>query len=59
MDPVARARQAFRIAYGRNPDAEEMKAAAQFLGARKDRPREATAQLWWALLTGAEFRFNH
>jgi hypothetical protein len=59
LDPVARARQAFRIAYGRYPDAEELRRAAGFLKARKGSREQATAQLWWALLTGAEFRFNH
>jgi hypothetical protein len=59
LDPVARVRQAFRVAYARNPDAEELKAAARFLKARADRAPQATAQLWWALLAGPEFCFNH
>jgi hypothetical protein len=59
IDPAARVRKAFRVAYARNPDAEELKAAAQFLKARADRTPQATAQLWWAILAGAEFRFNH
>jgi hypothetical protein len=59
LDPAARVRQAFRIAYALEPEAEELSAAARFLKARADRRPQATAQLWWALLTGAEFRFNH
>jgi hypothetical protein len=59
MDPVARVRTAFRTAYARNPDVEELSAAATFLKTRADRAPQATSQLWWALLAGAEFRFNH
>jgi hypothetical protein len=59
MDPAARVRQAFRVAYARDPDAEELAGAARFLKVRADRTPQATAQLWWALLAGAEFRFNH
>ena len=58
-DPAARVREAFKVAYGREPDAEELKAAVQYLTARADRAPQATKQLWWAILTGAEFRFNH
>lgn len=58
-DPAARVREAFRVAYGREPDAEELKASVAFLKARADRAPQATAQFWWALLAGAEFRFNH
>jgi hypothetical protein len=59
LDPAARVRRAFRIAYARNPDAGELRAATRFLKARADRRPQATAQLWWAVLAGAEFRFNH
>lgn len=58
-DPAARIREAFRVAFNREPDAEELKQAGAYLKARADRPEKATAQLWWALLTSAEFRFNH
>jgi len=58
-DPAARVREAFRIAYAREPAADELKEATAYLAARPDRARQATAQLWWALLAGAEFRFNH
>lgn len=58
-DPAARVREAFRAAYGRDPDADELKRSVAFLTARADRQPQATQQLWWALLTGAEFRFNH
>jgi hypothetical protein len=58
-EPEARAREAFRVAYGRAPDREELRESAAYLKARADRPAQATEQLWWALLAGAEFRFNH
>jgi hypothetical protein len=57
--PEERVREAFRRAYGRQPDAEELRESVRYLAARADRPEEATAQFWWALLAGAEFRFNH
>jgi len=58
-DPAGRVRQAFRVAYAREPDSGELQAAARFLKARAGRAPQATSQLWWAILTGAEFRFNH
>jgi hypothetical protein len=42
----------------RLPDNEERKEVADFLAARKDRPA-ALQDLAWALVTSAEFRFNH
>jgi hypothetical protein len=43
----------------RLPDAEESQEVASFLAARStDRPA-ALQDLAWALLTSAEFRFNH
>lgn len=58
-DPAARVREAFRVAYAREPAPDELVEAVAFLKARADRPQQATAQLWWAILSGAEFRFNH
>lgn len=58
-DPAARVREMFRTAFARDPDGEELKEATAYLAARADRPALATSQLWWALLSGAEFRFNH
>ncbi|MGV3719806.1 MAG: hypothetical protein ACO1SX_02760, partial [Actinomycetota bacterium] len=58
-DPAARVREALRVAYAREPAADELSEAVAFLKARADRPQQATAQLWWAILGGAEFRFNH
>ncbi len=58
-DPAARVREAFRVAFARAPDAAELRAGTAYLTARADRTPQATKQLWWALLSGAEFRFNH
>lgn len=58
-DPAARIREAYRVAYAREPDPEELKASLAYLNARPDRLPQATSQLWWALLASAEFRFNH
>lgn len=58
-DPAQRVREAFRIAYAREPAPDELRETVAYLHARQDRPQQATSQLWWALLAGAEFRFNH
>jgi hypothetical protein len=44
---------------GRSPTGEEKALLTEYLNNRKDRPAEALRQVTWALLTGAEFRFNH
>ncbi|MEK6233157.1 MAG: DUF1549 and DUF1553 domain-containing protein, partial [Planctomycetales bacterium] len=43
----------------REPDAEEMKLLSAYLEKRGDRKTEACRQIVWALMTSAEFRFNH
>ena len=42
----------------RSPDAEERAYLVQWIEGRKHRPK-ASGQLIWALITSAEFRFNH
>jgi hypothetical protein len=54
-----RARIAYEAAFQRQPESEELSACRQFLDRRRERPEEAVRQLMWALLTSAEFRFNH
>jgi hypothetical protein len=49
----------FRVALSRAPRAEELKSVKDYLQRRADRPTEAYQQLLWALLSGAEFRFNY
>jgi Protein of unknown function (DUF1549)/Protein of unknown function (DUF1553) len=44
---------------GRLPTAEEKAAFTEYLGRRDDRRPEAYRQVLWAILSGAEFRFNH
>jgi hypothetical protein len=58
-DPAARVREAYRVAYAREPEPGELAPAVAYLKSRADRAPQATSQLWWALLAGAEFRFNH
>ncbi|MEZ6105138.1 MAG: DUF1549 domain-containing protein [Pirellulaceae bacterium] len=50
---------AFQRVLGRVASSEEREAARQFLAARADRPQRAATDLVWALITSAEFRFNH
>lgn len=50
---------AVRSVLSRPPTADEVKLLDEFLGKRDDRMGEACKQLVWALLTGAEFRFNY
>lgn len=51
--------QAFLRVYGRLPDREEKRQSLEFLGKRMKNPERGMQQLLWALLTSAEFRFNH
>jgi hypothetical protein len=50
---------AIRTVLSRAPDDDEVRALSGYLGQRTDRPEDACEQLVWALLTSAEFRFNH
>src|SRR5262249_25420853 len=43
----------------RPPTEEERRLLGDYLARRQDRPAEAVRQVVWALLTDAEFRFNH
>ncbi len=57
-----RVRLAFETMFARTPDSEELGRAAAFLDARRESPERERAgieQFLWALLTSAEFRFNH
>jgi hypothetical protein len=57
-DPEILVAQLFERLLGRAPDAEELSQCAGYLSAAADRTR-AVEGLAWALLTSAEFRFNH
>jgi hypothetical protein len=54
-----RAELAVRTVLGRAARPEELSALTDYLRRRDDRPEEACRQIVWALLTSAEFRFNH
>lgn len=57
--PEQRVREAFHQTLLRDPDAEEVASAVEFLNRRADRPAEAVGQLLWALVAGPEFLTNH
>jgi hypothetical protein len=50
---------AVRSILSRPAEKEEIDLLEDFLARHKDQPVEGARQLVWALLTGAEFRFNH
>jgi len=54
-----RAELAVRTVLSRRPQANELKALTEYLSRREDRAEAACQQVVWALLTSAEFRFNH
>jgi hypothetical protein len=61
QEPTAdrRAELAVRTVLSRPASPEEMQALVGYLQRRPDRPAAACQQVVWALLTSAEFRFNH
>jgi hypothetical protein len=58
-DLEKRADLAVRSVLSRPGRAEEIKALAEYMRGRAERPVDACRQVVWALLTSAEFRFNH
>ena len=54
-----RVQAAFMSVLQREPDNEELTRSVAFLDARETRPTDGIRLLLWALLTSAEFRFNH
>ncbi|MFO1064747.1 MAG: DUF1549 domain-containing protein [Pirellulales bacterium] len=58
-DPSVLTDHLFQSVLGRLPDQEERDSMVQYLSRRSDRRDKALEQICWALLTGAEFRFNH
>lgn len=58
-DMTKRADLAIRTVLCRPPRGEETQAIAAYLLQRPDRAEAACQQVVWALLTSAEFRFNH
>lgn len=58
-DLAKRTDLAIRTVLGRPARAEEVEALVGYMQRRQDRPDAACQQVVWALLTSAEFRFNH
>jgi hypothetical protein len=58
-DPARRADLALRTILCRQPRPEEIQTLAGYMQRRNDHDGEACRQIVWALLTSAEFRFNH
>jgi hypothetical protein len=52
-------RAAFTAVLARDPEEAEVAMVEQHLATRSDRDEAALQQVVWALLTSAEFRFNH
>jgi hypothetical protein len=58
-DPVKAIDLIVRSVLSRPPTAEEQTALTEYINRRGDRPDEAYKQVIWALVSGAEFRFNY
>lgn len=58
-DLEQRAALAVRSVMNRNARAEELQVLTEYLRERESRPTEACQQIVWALMTSAEFRYNH
>lgn len=52
-------KEVFLRALGREPDRDEMERLKSFMAERRDRRTRAILDLVWAVVTSAEFRFNH
>lgn len=59
LDNATKVRELFSRALGREPDADELSQTVAYLNARAKEPADAARQVFWALLTSAEFRINH
>ncbi len=57
--PEAAAEELYLSVLTRRPTADEAKEVASYLGSREQNRPAAVQELIWALLTSAEFRFNH
>jgi hypothetical protein len=54
-----RAELAVQTVLTRQPTADEIRVMVAYMQDRQDRPEAGCQQIVWALLTSAEFRFNH
>ncbi len=55
----SRAALLLRTVFGREPDESEAARLTDYLRARQEKPEAALRHALWAMLTSAEFRFNH
>lgn len=51
--------QLYLVAFSRQPTAEELRTAEEFLSRKSDKRREAFEDLIWAIINTKEFLFNH
>jgi hypothetical protein len=58
-DLSQRAELAVRTVLSRPPEGQELQVLTEYLRRREDRAQAGCQQVVWALLTSAEFRFNH
>ncbi|MBI1832741.1 MAG: DUF1549 domain-containing protein [Planctomycetes bacterium] len=58
-DMTKRAELAIRTVLNRSGRTDEVQSLVTYMQRRQDRPDAANQQVIWALLTSAEFRFNH
>jgi hypothetical protein len=59
LDDTAKVRALFVRVLGREPQRDELARSLEYLRVRWHEPSAATQQLLWALVSSAEFRFNH
>jgi hypothetical protein len=57
--PEEKVTELYLWVYGRTPDAEEMKIAAEHIARNAEKPQAAYEDLVWALVNTKEFLFNH
>jgi len=58
-DPAKAIDLIVRSVLSRPPTGDEQKALLEYIAHRSDRPTDAYRQVIWALISGAEFRFNY
>ena len=52
-------REAFRTIFGRSPETSELSAAVAFIDSKPASRDQQLCSLVWAMITSAEFRYNH
>jgi hypothetical protein len=57
--PEQRIRQLYMVAFSRQPDAEEIQVALDYIEKHKDNVKGAYEDLLWVVINTKEFMFNH